>query len=982
MKRILTLFFCVCSASLFAQQYNFKNYTVEDGLAQSQINDINQDELGYLWIGTESGLSKFNGLDFVNYSMGNGLPDNKIEKIFFQQDNTLWVGTPNGLARFENGKFIPYFFDQPRRVNDIEEFQGFIYVATNDGLLKLEDEVFSIIDPYREDPLYIRALVNDNDEVLICGTKTGLYNFTETFQEFEEKAFMDYNISDIEKVNEDLFVATYGDGLIKYSTSNKTSTLYDLGVNRIRSIYADETIILCSSISGAIEINQDEIHIYDEANGLINESLVCIFKDREGNYWLGTDGNGLLKFLGKSIISYSTRDGLSSSIVMSITQDHDSSYIFGTYREGISKLSKEGDFMYLDETNGLTDNTVWTAVVDTSGSCWVGTTGGVSNVTHNRISSQNITAQIEAKTRSIVILDDKYFFGGTDGIYVMSGGHVLYLEHTSEMNVNDLCAVNGDLYVASTNGLYLLKKEDNYSSSEQVVVPEPSIYTLTFDSRDYLWIGTENGLFIRFPDGKITPFELDKNDFKSKTVLGILESVSGNIWTSTMSGAYQIELLKENSLSYKINHYSTEEGLTNLESNLNSIYEDYEHKIWIGTSNGLAKIDPSLNEILFDFRSPELHFTGIRLFMEEFDYNRFEVSYELDAEIPTNISLPYDQNHLTFDFIGINLKNPESVFYEYRLSGANETWSPLTQAKYATYSDISPGDYVFEVRATNKTFEWSEVQGINITIRPPYWKTWWFIISLFLVSFLLILLLFQARIRTIKQRQENEKLGYKNRLLFLEQQSLNASMNRHFIFNSLNSIQYFINSSDKLSANRYLSSFAKLIRKNLDSSSNNNFIVTLQEEIERIELYLTLEKMRFQEKFDYKLTVSSSLDTEGIEIPSMILQPFVENSIIHGVLPLDKVGLIEINIFEEYDEVIFEVIDDGVGIDNTLKNKKASIAGDHESRGMDITSRRIELLRKLTDENLMIIGPYQLNDEGGKSIGTKVIIKMGMPLEL
>jgi sensor histidine kinase YesM len=206
-------------------------------------------------------------------------------------------------------------------------------------------------------------------------------------------------------------------------------------------------------------------------------------------------------------------------------------------------------------------------------------------------------------------------------------------------------------------------------------------------------------------------------------------------------------------------------------------------------------------------------------------------------------------------------------------------------------------------------------------------------------------------------------------------------MNRHFIFNSLNSIQYFINSSDKRSANKYLSSFAKLIRKNLDSSTANNFIVTLQEEVDRIELYLTLEKMRFQEKFDYELNVSSSIDAEGIEIPSMILQPFVENAIIHGVLPLEVKGHIFINIFEELGDIIFEVIDDGVGIDNTLNNKKASIAGDHESKGMEITNRRIELLRKLTGENLLIIGPFQMNDESGKTLGTKVIIKMGVQIE-
>ena len=151
----------------------------------------------------------------------------------------------------------------------------------------------------------------------------------------------------------------------------------------------------------------------------------------------------------------------------------------------------------------------------------------------------------------------------------------------------------------------------------------------------------------------------------------------------------------------------------------------------------------------------------------------------------------------------------------------------------------------------------------------------------------------------------------------------------------------------------------------------------LSEEIERIELYLSLEKMRFSEKFDYEIDLSSELDTESIEIPSMILQPFVENSIIHGVLSLEKKGHIKIRIFKQFDEVVFELTDNGIGIENSLRMKKSAPEGDHESKGVEITNRRIEILRKLTGENLHIIGPFQMNDSQGVTLGTKVILKLG-----
>lgn len=981
MKVVVVAICVLCSTILFGQRYNFKNYTVEDGLAQSQINDINQDDLGYLWIGTESGLSRFNGLEFVNYSVVNGLPDNKIEKIYLDQDQTIWIGTPMGLAKFEDDKFIPYLFSEPRRVNDIVSYKEQIYVATNDGLLQLKDETFELIDPYREDQLYIRALINLDDETLICGARTGIYAYDGAYTVFEDSSFLDYNILDLEIVEQRLIISAFRVGILEYNISSKKMSEYESEQVRFRSIYADSDVILGSAKDGAIEIIGQDITYFNESNGLINERLVCTFKDREGNYWIGTDGNGLLKFLGKSIISYSTADGLSSELVMSITQDADSSFIYGTYGEGLTKIFTTGESQFIQTEDGLRDNTVWTTVVDDEGYCWVGTTDGVNCVLDGKIVKEDLTSQIDSKIRSIAIIEDKYFFGGVDGIYVISGGHVLYLEHTEEINVNKMVVRDNDLYVGSRNGLYLLSGTDNYSTSKLIQTPEFNINAIAFDSRNNLWIGSQNGLFIRFDEGTTVPFELDRNNFKSRTVLGILQSKSGDIWVSSMNGVYQVKSLSDEDYSYTIYHYSTAEGLINTESNLNAIYEDNEEKIWVGTSSGLARINPSLNQELFDLENPELHLTGMRLFMEQFDYDRFDALYEVESDVPTSISLPYDQNHLTFDFIGINLKNPESVLYEYRLSGSNESWSPMSSGTYATYSDMSPGEYDFEVRATNKSYQWSPISSIHVTIRPPFWRTWWFIVGVFALSIMIILLLFQARIRTIKQREENEKLGYKNRLLFLEQQSLNASMNRHFIFNSLNSIQYFINSSDKLSANKYLSSFAKLIRKNLDSSTNNNFIVTLQEEIDRIELYLTLEKMRFQEKFEYEVNVSSALDTEGTDIPSMILQPFVENSIIHGVLPLDRKGHITVNIYEEYDDVVFEVIDDGVGIDNTIKNKKDSMAGDHESKGMEITSRRIELLRKLTGDNLLIIGPFQVNNEEGESLGTKVIIKMGIQVE-
>ena len=208
-------------------------------------------------------------------------------------------------------------------------------------------------------------------------------------------------------------------------------------------------------------------------------------------------------------------------------------------------------------------------------------------------------------------------------------------------------------------------------------------------------------------------------------------------------------------------------------------------------------------------------------------------------------------------------------------------------------------------------------------------------------------------------------------MLTLEQQALNASMNRHFIFNALNSIQYYINRQDKISANRYLSSFAKLVRKNLDSSLVTE--IYLDEEIERIDLYLKLEQMRFQDKFDYKINIDKLIEHQTIKIPSMLLQPFIENSIWHGILPSNRFGNITIDAIKDNDKLIINIVDDGIGIETSLENKKGKTQH-HDSKGMELTKGRVDLMSKISNKECSVEGPVQIYNEKNEIAGTKVSI--------
>jgi sensor histidine kinase YesM len=288
---------------------------------------------------------------------------------------------------------------------------------------------------------------------------------------------------------------------------------------------------------------------------------------------------------------------------------------------------------------------------------------------------------------------------------------------------------------------------------------------------------------------------------------------------------------------------------------------------------------------------------------------------------------------------------------------------------------LPAGEYRLHVRGTNAKGVVSDELTLKITVKQAFYKTWWFIGIVLLFLGWVIWNIFRFRLKREREKAEREKLEYSSRLLTLEQKSLNASMNRHFIFNSLNSIQYYINTQDKRSANKFLTNFAKLIRKNLDSSEEGN-LVSLQEEIDRLILYCSLESMRFNNRFEFNLHVDPQIDTELVILPAMLLQPFIENSIIHGVLPVeDRMCKIDVYMTIEHGVLNIQIDDDGLGVDYSKSIKKETTYT-HQSQGVEISAKRVELLQKLSGKQMSIEGPFQLNGEHNKSKGTRVIVKI------
>lgn len=338
------------------------------------------------------------------------------------------------------------------------------------------------------------------------------------------------------------------------------------------------------------------------------------------------------------------------------------------------------------------------------------------------------------------------------------------------------------------------------------------------------------------------------------------------------------------------------------------------------------------------------------------------------------IRLKYDQNQLDFNYSLLEFWQQSQTVTEWKLDGLNMDWVPPIpdpeKFKAKFIPPLSPGKYVFRVRAKVGNEQWRKQQAaLIIVITPPFWQTWWFwtMCSIVLVG---AISFFVKRNISIVRKKEREKVIHEKELVELEAKALRAQMNPHFVFNSLNSIKSLINKNDNEKAAGYLSTFSKLIRTLFQNSDKRE--VSLYEELETCKLYTQLEKMRFGDKVEFVFDVDESIDLKDFKVPALILQPFIENAIWHGLMPKEAGGKITIQVKRIEDTIQCIIEDNGIGRELSMKNKP-QYESTHQSKGIGLTKSRLEL-DKLLNEREDKIFIIDKEDENGKPDGTKVII--------
>ena len=338
-----------------------------------------------------------------------------------------------------------------------------------------------------------------------------------------------------------------------------------------------------------------------------------------------------------------------------------------------------------------------------------------------------------------------------------------------------------------------------------------------------------------------------------------------------------------------------------------------------------------------------------------------------------NIRLGYKRNTIGISFSAIEYLFPEKIQYAFRLSEIDNEWRITDhKSREIIYSNLPPGKYVFELKAQVLGGKWEQDPlKLFIIITPPFWQTWWFRIMSGMILLGVVFFGVRRRIENVR-RKEQQKALHEKELLELEAKALRAQMNPHFIFNCLNSIKALIQNDNKQKATDYLTTFSKLIRTLFQNSDKRQ--ISLYDEVETCRLYTQLEAMRLEGKLNHNFNIDSNIDLKSVMVPALIIQPFIENAIWHGIVPKDK-GTINVSIMQNDDAILCEIDDDGIGRELSMLNKPVTPVI-HESKGVHLSYARIDLEKKLNESqaSIKIMDKY----ENGKPNGTRVVLTFNL----
>ncbi len=955
-----------------------------NSIGNQTVNAILQDKNGFIWIGTESGISRLNPktFEFTNFNnIGNSLIKNYRDTITSLEmiNDNIWIGTQKGLIIYNSvtGKFQQPRFQQNDKivrliaeVRDIEKGMGNeVWLATDKGLLCLDSKTHEVSHYYIEGTISSNltlSLLNYHDSVLLVGTEAGLNlvnlaSKTVTIiregkgkNELKNEIIMDFLLDS----DGNVWVATSGGGAFIFNIAQESfdqvethhvndSKIESLGNEYIYSLYqsSDGTIWMGTAWGGLKKVMR-EAYLFkgfnknvENSNGL-NNNRIWAFCEKANSLYIGTDGGINVYDRATHKFSYINTQlppekAICSNSVRALFHDSNGDIWVGTFESGLNKIDGKTDktTFYHEKSKDpgklVASNTIWNIIEDKAKNIWIST--------HNGLQVINLTT-------------------GKSVIYRNNPADSSSLPSNVIYNVNfDL---KGNAWVSTFNGLCLfMPQTNNFKIYKHIFGDDKSlttnkIFTAYQDKPGSLWIGTIGGGLNHLDTrtGLVENFTTHSG-LPDNVVYSIIDDKMGNLWMSTNYGIASFNIKNKSFVNYSVT-----DGLLSNEFNLGAEHIDDDTNIYFGGMFGFTVFKPK--EVKKYNYPPNISVTSLEI------TNHRPLYLVNDNQ---TFQLNYKQNDFQLRISLLDFVNPLKNVFSYKIKELDADWKQInSNYPVINYSNLNPGRYTLLVKGVNSSGVWMEKPfKLIFIINEPWYNTLIFKLSLFVLLIMGVTFSVRRRIVSLRKKHLAEK-----QLLELEKQALRLQMNPHFIFNTLNSIQSYMLKNDVDQSISYLSRFSKLMRKLLASSRESH--IALATEIEIIQNYIELEKLRLENNFSFEINIDPAIDTEFIGISPLILQPFVENAIIHGLLPKAAGdNKLIINMFLRGEFVRIEIIDNGVGR-GFYKDKKETNP-DHKPSGILITQKRLELINKLKDSesNVKVI---DLLDTDGSNLGTKVEI--------
>ncbi len=1000
---------------------HFEAFTMRNGLSENRITWLHKDETGFLWAGTQNGLNRFDGRTFKHYFQRPN-DSTSISNQFIVQiaegNGSIWCSTFNGLNEYhpKQGHFVRHL-DYPNHLPSAEGAHVVVFAEATDGSIWLTNFMGKLFHYFPKKRKSVEVQLPDvsstpgltaaaksfgqiatgialqGDSICWVGTYFGLFRYQVRSKHFDFYPQPTNSFGTYVHLLPDgqPLLTVWEEGLFRLSpTTMKLERFYPKMPDRpddivweILPLGNDRYWLACEG--GLFELDRPGTvphRIPLPVDGTTPTRASCFFKEKNGTIWIGTE-NGLVKF-DPYLQGFQNVQIRRDSQQVYENDIYDVRQIAGR----IFAVSRHLNGFYLIdnqqiEFHAMPERDPSRLFQDSKGRWWLTTWNGLYRFdpTTLKLTSANPPPRRENRKGANWALDEDpqgriWCCTSRDGIFIHDPepGKSEYLDCETDsfcvLTVRDVCIdrKNRKAWVSTlSDGLweydFASGKWRNFNQKNCRWLPSDNVDVMVQDDDGYLWMNTWGGACRydwRQPMEKAFMTLTVDDGLPVNYINGFAKDKNGDLWTSTAGKFIRID---PKTLIINVFDQRHTKDISPFPMAQLSVWPTGE--IAAGGKGSFLVWHP--DSLRLPPPSDNLLLTDVEVLGKKF-------ATETPFEFLQEIRLDHRENVLALHFTSLNFTLPEDDRFAWMLVNHDKDWVQGGSLRTAQYAQLPPGNYVFKVKASNGEGGWgAEKTLLKVVIVPAFWQTLAFKIVVFAALAMAAWALYRWRIRQIKEREEM-KTAFQKRIAEVEMSALRAQMNPHFVFNCLNSINSYIQLSDPDTASGYLTKFSRLIRLVLDNSREE--MVPLEKELEALRLYVELEALRFEGRFRFEINLDENLDTTGLDIPPMLIQPYVENAIWHGLMHRPgNDGHLWVRVREEEGRsLVFEVEDNGVGRAEAAR-LKSKTATHRKSHGMALTKERLDIIRQVYQSDITVqVEDLVLPD--GTAGGTKVVLRM------